>query len=190
MKKNKRKYPSFDDTMKRIIAKGCRGKIVLDNGCGNLPYTILALKSGAREVHALDIVETEKTKSLIPKLRNSRYTSRFNFYREDAQDLPFDNKTVDVILCIGLIEYVNMDKCMTEMLRVLTDRGYIIFQTKDSRGWRHRWYKFKCMLFGRKIIGRPQKYKVLMKKLNEHFNVNYYKETKPRHNFLAVLRKK
>jgi ubiquinone/menaquinone biosynthesis C-methylase UbiE len=165
--------------IKKIIQNYCKDKLVLDAGCGELPYAIEALEAGASIVYAVDIKQ--------PK--NNIQDKRFIFCRFDAQNLLFIDNAFDVVISIGLIEYINLNKGIKELKRVLKPGGILIFQTKDSRGWKHRFYKLRCKLFGKKIVGCPQDYDTLLGKLIEDFEMISYKETKPRHNFLVVLKK-
>jgi len=172
---------SSDQSLKihNLIRLLCKDKIILDIGCGDLEYSQSALNSQASLVYAIDIKEPKKI------IRDYRFT----FHKADAQSLPLKDGTFDVIICIGLIEYVDLYKGIYEIKRLLKDSGLVIFQEKDSRGLKHKIYKVKCKILNKKIAGCPHPYNQLMNKLKENFEIVKYEETRPRHNFLAVLKK-
>ena len=53
----------------------------------------------------------------------------------DACTTPYANKSMDLVFCIGVSEYVDgVDKLLIEIKRILGDRGYVIF-TSSPRNW-------------------------------------------------------
>jgi ubiquinone/menaquinone biosynthesis C-methylase UbiE len=172
----------LNQSIRTNISKYCEGKVVLDNGCGDLQYTIAAMESKAKEVISLDVK--------IPEM-NMHYKGGINFILGDSRRLPFQDNTFDIIICVGVIEYIpDYELALNEMLRVLKKDGIIIFQDKDSRGWRHKLHKFVRTIKRKEILGYPRKYSGLMAKIKEKFDVIDYSETKPKHLFLVVLKKK
>jgi len=172
-----RKSYNQDLILKVAIKKYCKDKKVLDLGCGNLEYSRFIKDSGAKEVYAVDIKEP-KEKILGIK-----------FLEEDAQKTSFKDNSFDVIFCKGLIEYINLKKGIEEIKRLIKPNGIILFQTKDSRGIRHKFASFKKILGRKTLVGQPQTFNKLLKKLKENFSVLEFYETKPRHNVFWALQR-
>jgi ubiquinone/menaquinone biosynthesis C-methylase UbiE len=171
------KFADQSFLVQETIKRYCKDKTVLDLGCGNLRYSIIAKKAGAKKVIAIDI---KKPKRLFEGIK---------FIQADAQKTPFKNNYFDVIICIGLIEYVDLNRCISEIKRLVKPGGIIIIQTKDSRGFRHKLYQIYCKIKKKKPKGMPQNYLNLQKEIKNNFEVLMKTETKPKHNIFYILKK-
>jgi len=157
------------------IKKNCPEKIILDLGCGDLQYSKIALDARAKKIIAIDLKQPMEIVEGI------------FFLKGDAQKLILEDKSVEVVLSIGLLEYVDLEKTISEMKRVLKDKGIIILQTKDSRSWRDMVYRRYCEAKNKKIYGKTPKIKNLILNLRRNFKILEIKETKPKHNIMILL---
>ncbi len=108
------------------FAKVRAGQNVLDVGCGTGVAAITAARVGAR-VRGIDL-----TPELFERAReNARIANvEIDFREGDAEALPFDDVTFDVVLShFGHMFAPRPDVAMAEMLRVLKRGGTIAFTT-------------------------------------------------------------
>jgi ubiquinone/menaquinone biosynthesis C-methylase UbiE len=105
------------------------GQNVLDVGCGTGIVAITAARIGA-SVRGLDL-----TPELLERAReNARIANvEIDFREGDAEALPFDDVTFDVVLSqFGHMFAPRPDVAMAEMLRVLKRGGTIAFNSTTS----------------------------------------------------------
>ena len=113
------------------------GKIVLDVGGGTGVLSLLALKAGAARVVCGDISEymlSEARRKAIDQLDN---LDRIDFQKLDAESLPFEDGSFDVVLSsmsFGL--FPDQKKAVTEMIRVLRVGGCLGL---GAHGPEHYW---------------------------------------------------
>jgi len=113
------------------------GKIVLDVGGGTGVLSLLALKAGAARVVCGDISEymlSEARRKAIDQLDN---LDRIDFRKLDAESLPFEDGSFDVVLSsmsFGL--FPDQKKAVTEMVRVLRVGGCLGL---GAHGPEHYW---------------------------------------------------
>jgi len=113
------------------------GKIVLDVGGGTGVLSLLALKAGAARVVCGDISEymlSEARRKAIDQLDN---LDRIDFRKLDAESLPFEDGSFDVVLSsmsFGL--FPDQKKAVTEMIRVLRVGGCLGL---GAHGPEHYW---------------------------------------------------
>jgi len=104
----------------------CAGKDVLEIACGNgqgLGY----LASVAKSLRAGDI-----DKNLVERA-GAYYGDRIAIDVMDAQDLPFEDNSLDVVLLYEALYYIpEADKFMTECKRVLRNDGHILIVTANK----------------------------------------------------------
>lgn len=110
------------------LAKLChieKGSTVLDVGCGvGLTPVFLAKEYGCQVV-GIDYIET-----MIEKSRNrakkERVTDRVEFRVADAQDLPFEDNTFDVVMTESVVAVLNdKQQALSEFVRVAKSGGYV-----------------------------------------------------------------
>jgi demethylmenaquinone methyltransferase/2-methoxy-6-polyprenyl-1,4-benzoquinol methylase len=110
-----------DKYWKKMVLKEIHGGIVLDlaSGTGILSEMIMG-ETNALEVLALDLsldyVKISKHKRNIESAFNA-----------NAEMLPFRNKSCDCIVSSYLAKYVDVDKLVTEISRVLASNGVVVF---------------------------------------------------------------
>jgi ubiquinone/menaquinone biosynthesis C-methylase UbiE len=113
------------------------GKIVLDVGGGTGVLSLLALKAGAARVVCGDISEymlSEARRKAIDQLDN---LDRIDFRKLDAESLPFEDGSFDVVLSsmsFGL--FPDQKKAVAEMIRVLRVGGCLGL---GAHGPEHYW---------------------------------------------------
>ena len=112
---------------------------VLELGCGNglsaAFYSPFASKIIATDLphedHAKHAIGLEKAKRLISKLG----VTNVEVMPADAQELPFENNTFDVVIHMFTLEHVpDKEKALREALRVLKPNGRLIMALPGS-GW-------------------------------------------------------
>ena len=96
-------------------------KKIIDIGCGGGEYTNILRKKGF-DVIGCDILEDSI------KFAKKKYP-KCNFIKANVDNLPFDKNYSDIILCLGIFEYMNrteVDIALKEIKRVLKIDGMII----------------------------------------------------------------
>lgn len=105
-----------------------RGRVVLDLGCGDWGGADL-LARGPRKVLAVDLDPAA--------LRNARAVTssdRVRFLRMDARRLALDDDSVDAVVGVAFLEYVEDPRAaLDEAFRVLTPGGVIALTTTNGR---------------------------------------------------------
>jgi SAM-dependent methyltransferase len=99
------------------------GGVLLDVGCGPAVMTDVLLARGF-EYHGIDLSE-----QMIAEGRK-RFAghSRVHFQVGDVQALPLEEEAFDVVLCLGVLEYVpDLDRALDEIRRVLRPGGSFVF---------------------------------------------------------------
>lgn len=107
------------DSLVKEIQKSESGKI-LDVGCGN-GNLFTCLPDGKYELHGVDFSENmiEEAK------RNCKTTAAFSV--ADAENLPFDDNTFDIIVCnASFHHYTHPNTVLKEMNRVLRPGGKLL----------------------------------------------------------------
>jgi ubiquinone/menaquinone biosynthesis C-methylase UbiE len=101
-------------------------KNIMDLGCGEGRHSIYLAQQGFK-VYATDISETgiEITKSKAEELK----LENIQFKQHDMRDMPFDNNSLDGILCVwttgqGILE--DSRKNVNEIYRVLKPNGVVV----------------------------------------------------------------
>jgi ubiquinone/menaquinone biosynthesis C-methylase UbiE len=114
-----------------------QGKEVLDVGCGTGVISLLALQKGAAKVVCGDIsdymIEVARTKAV----RQGYGTERINFRQLDAESLPFEDASFDLVMTgmtLGLLP--DQKKAVKEMVRVLRPGGLL---SVGAHGPEHYW---------------------------------------------------
>lgn len=101
-----------------------KNKSVLDVGCGFGFYTLLLERMGATHIEGVDFSPEMIQLALDYKVKNK---SMANFSVARAEALPFPSNSFDVITSGMAIDVENLDLAFSELSRVLTPNGIIIF---------------------------------------------------------------
>lgn len=121
----------------KVMSEFATGK-VLDLGC-NVGYGSAELATSGAEVFGVDVSE-----KAITKARSIAYKSGVSFSVIDGKKLPFPNAYFDLVVSCQVIEHiVDVSEYLSEIRRVLTHDGIVIFSTpnreirldKDMKPW-------------------------------------------------------
>jgi demethylmenaquinone methyltransferase/2-methoxy-6-polyprenyl-1,4-benzoquinol methylase len=106
---------------KKKILNKIQGKIVLDlaSGTGILSEMIKSSTSG------LDVLSLDLSFDYA-KISNNR-RKILNVVNANAEMLPFRNRSCDCIVSSYLAKYVDINKVVTEISRVITPNGVVVF---------------------------------------------------------------
>ena len=134
-----------EDTLKGINKKA--GYKLLDCGCGVGHYLEVARSLGAQAV-GLDFSHN----MLHPVQQKG-----FLCIRGRLEAIPFMDRSFDVVLSIGSLQYVNTAaECVEQMARVLSPKGTLILVTLSERSLAVRYRRF---------LGKEDKYVYTQKEL-------------------------
>lgn len=113
----------------------CRDKVVMDVGCGTGILTQVLLDKGAAKVVCADFSEQMLKQSREKFERLGYAPDRFEYRQADAENLPFEDNTFDLVvsgMVLGIV--VNQEKVLAEMHRVIKPGGRLAISTHGS-GW-------------------------------------------------------
>ncbi len=115
-------------------------KNFLDLGCGLGRHTVLFASNGF-DVSAFDISENaiERTSNWVKELGLN-----VNIKQGDMLNIPFDNESIDCILCMNVISHTDTNgtyKIADELKRVLKAGGecYLTLGSKETWGFKQNW---------------------------------------------------
>jgi SAM-dependent methyltransferase len=156
--------PLIEDAIYRY----CKDKYVLDLGCGYGSYTNIISKY-TNNIIGLDI--SQRWLGCAKK-----QCSNVNFILADAHNIPFENDTFDVIVSIGLFEYVKRNVVTREIRRVLKNGGICIISVPNKYSLCRIPYKLFYKIL-RKVYypNEPSKKEMLGLLRNNGFDVIEYK---------------
>lgn len=102
----------------------CRGKKILDYGCGNGNHATFLAKQGG-EVIAIDL--SEQTLAIAKKrAERAGAGEKITFISMDCEKMQFADNSFDVIFDGGTFSSLDLDKAMPELARVLRPDGTLI----------------------------------------------------------------
>ncbi len=113
----------------------CRDKVVLDVGCGTGILAQVLLDKGAAKVVCADFSQQMLNQSREKFDRLGYAPERLAFHQADAENLPFEDNTFDLVvsgMVLGIV--VNQEKVLAEKYRVLKPGGSIALSTHGP-GW-------------------------------------------------------
>ena len=117
-------YEQISNTLIKKI--DCKGKEVVDVGCGTGILSFMTLEKGASKVSCVDI-----SKLMLDKCREKSIIKGFkedsiSFHEGDAERLPFNDSSYDVVLLNMVLGMVpNQQETITELTRILRPGGTI-----------------------------------------------------------------
>ncbi len=110
------------DYLESWIDTESKGKVFLDYACGDGASTIQAAKAGASLAIGLDIsgvsVETAKERAKEAGVEGNTY-----FIQGDCENTLLPDKSIDVMLCCGMLHHLDLSYAFPEMRRILSPGG-------------------------------------------------------------------
>ncbi|MEW6620281.1 MAG: class I SAM-dependent methyltransferase [bacterium] len=138
----------------------CEGKNVLEVACGSgqgLGY----LTHKAKKVVGVDI-----DKKLLETIQR-HYKDRIQLLRANAQQLPFKDKSFDVVILYEAIYYLSCpERFIEESARILTDKGILLICTVNKE-----WHDFNPSPYSTKYFSVRELYSLLKQRF---INVEIY----------------
>lgn len=119
----------FAEHMCRYLFAGqfAKGMTVLDVACGSGYGSSYLVERGAKKVVGLD-----NSPEAIEYAKGTYGKTGVEFLIADAENLPFDSGTFDVVVSFETIEHLkNQEKCLQEIKRVLKEDGLAIISTPN-----------------------------------------------------------
>lgn len=97
---------------------------ILDYGCGG-GWLTKVLVSHGYNVTAVDLNEVliENAKKLIPEA---------NFIAADCTNLPLEDNSFDLVIGMGILHHMDLDKALTELKRITRENKYLIFMEPNK----------------------------------------------------------
>jgi ubiquinone/menaquinone biosynthesis C-methylase UbiE len=129
---------------------------VLDAGCGNGDYTILALREGAR-VWAFDYSE-EMVRCTAARVERSNYRTEILF-RASVTDIPAPDEYFDVVMCLAVLDHVpdaDIPRALRELVRVLKTGGRAYLNVPNRFGYHWRAGLWLMQRLGRMLLGETR----------------------------------
>lgn len=108
-----------------------KNKRVLDIGCGEGQYLAYFL---SKESYVTGVDYSPKMLNLAKKYLRDKGFYNFSLIKANAKMLPFGNNHFDIVMAIGLLEYLTTpEKVISEITRVLKPNGYAMLSF--SKKW-------------------------------------------------------
>lgn len=111
----------------------------LDIACGSGRFSLSMMERGIRVVAAdLDLTGLKKLNAEASRIQDKR----IDLLQNDANFLPFKDRTFDCILSIQTVGYLNIQRFLSECNRILKDEGWLLFNEANR-------YSYKSMIVHR-----------------------------------------
>jgi len=109
----------------------CKGKEVVDVGCGTGILSFLALDKGASKLSCVDISKLMLENCKQKSISKGYPSDLISFHEGDAEDLPFSDSICDIVflnMVLGLVP--NQQATIKELTRILRPGGIIALSTQ------------------------------------------------------------
>ena len=107
-----------------LLKYGKKSDKILDQGTGIGQYAFSAYKFGFKNVVGMDF--SEKLIKTAKEL-NNKLNFKCKFVEGDIRNMPFKEKSFDIVISGGIIEHVpETEKTISEISRVLKNKGYLL----------------------------------------------------------------
>jgi len=98
-----------------------KGTDLLELGCGTGVFSLMLAETGAN-ITAVDI-----SSDLLEKAKQKSSFGNIRFELADAEDLPFDKDSFDVIAGCTVLHHLELEPVLRQIKRVLRPNGKIVF---------------------------------------------------------------
>jgi len=116
-------FGSIHSAYADIISAHCKGKKLLEYGCGTGDGSEQWLNLGAI-VTGIDI-SPEGIRMARERIENTSYEA--DYFVMDAEDTDFDDDSFDIVVGTGIIHHLNLARSYQEMSRILKPGGHAVF---------------------------------------------------------------
>jgi len=143
----------------RSLVKLKEGMRILDIGCGRGEYIFRCVVDNRVFGVGVDYSEAavKIANEVTSKLGTEEQRSRMLFVVSDAQKIPFENASFDVIFSHHLVEHLfpeQLQKMLSECNRVLKDEGLLVLETAPNL-WRIKYgFHINRMIFRIPFLGK------------------------------------
>lgn len=118
----------IDDQAAELVRRVATGRKVLEVGCGT-GLVLERVSEFAAEAQGID---------LSPGMLEHARARGLNVQEGSATELPFDSDTFDVAYSFKVLAHIpDIDKCLSEMVRVVRPGGHIVFDTYNRHSLRY-----------------------------------------------------
>lgn len=100
------------------------GKVVLDYACGNGAKALLAAEAGAALAFGMDISSVSVRNCRAQALARG-LSQNACFFQGDCEQTELPPRSVDVILCHGMLHHLDLSYAFSEMRRILRPGGVV-----------------------------------------------------------------
>jgi ubiquinone/menaquinone biosynthesis C-methylase UbiE len=125
---NKKYYTTVNSSRKYMlewIEKNAPGKVFLDYACGNGEKAIYAAQCGAKLSIGIDISSVSIDNARKAAEENGVKDNIF-FCQGDAENTKLPDRSIDTILCSGMLHHLDLSYAFPEMRRILAPDGKIL----------------------------------------------------------------
>ncbi len=106
------------------IARNAKNGIFLDYACGNGGYAIKAAEGGARLAVGIDISSVSIENARKDAAR--RGFSNIYFLQADVEQTRLPDRSIDAIVCSGVLHHLDLSYAFPEMRRILKPGGKVL----------------------------------------------------------------
>ncbi len=113
------------------ILRGCPGGALLDVGCGlgMMVRHLLDTRPGDFRITACD----QSAAMIDAVATRTREDERVRLSVEDVEDMPFPDRSFDVVLAMGVLEYADVTLALEEIARVVRPGGLVVATMLNPR---------------------------------------------------------
>jgi ubiquinone/menaquinone biosynthesis C-methylase UbiE len=117
---------SIHGDYKDFLFRNCKDSTVIEYGCGTHSHAFALAEREAQLVTAIDIspvaIEIAEATSRAKSVRGN-----LTFKIMNAEELEFDESSIDLIFGSGILHHLDIEKSLSSMVRVLHPSGKAIF---------------------------------------------------------------
>ncbi len=124
------------------IAEHCKDKVVVDLGCGTGIYTIPTME------YAKEVIGIDSSKQMLDYANGK--SDKAKWVLGDAHKIPLEDNSVDTVLCIGILEYIDRFVVLREVNRILKNQGKAILVCPNKYSAERLPYKIFCKIAHKK----------------------------------------